>query len=342
MRRVVVRVVGLAGLLLGLSAGLVGVAPTAGAVSGVQAGYWQQHPGVAQVPAGGFEVASDPTGTQAVAAIRFTLDSGESQPILHVKLSQVVPDTSQLALIACPVSKKSASWAPPSGAGAWTDAPQPDCTGGTATGKLSDDKTTVTFDLSTMSFDGSTVDVLLSPDLVTSPVPSGVVDGVGGQAQPTFDAAFAPVTADQVEVSGGGSDSGSSGPLTGGGGPVSSGASTPPATSGGAQPSYGGLGTALPSGSGVAALPAPGAASAPLVASSPQPQAVQQQQPVAAAGGAPARQGRNLRLLFAVAMLSADLLFGLLWLQRKHDNDPNVRPLISIYDPPPAPVAEPG
>ena len=68
-------------------------------------------------------------------------------------------------------------------------------------------------------------------------------------------------------------------------------------------------------------------AAAPVIAPSAQP--------TNAAVSAPVfiTKKRNLRLLFGIGMLSSDVLFLLLWMQHRLPTD--VRPPLSIYDPPP-------
>jgi hypothetical protein len=301
---------------LGLAGtGWAAFAPAASAVSSIQTGYWSSLPAAPQVPSGGFEVGSNPSGAHAVAAIRFTLAAGEAVQTVTLKVAQAQPQN-QVAIKACPVAPRSASWAPPSGGGpgASSDAPAFDCSGGVVTGTLSSDGTTMSFDLSLMHFEDNTVDIELSPNLVDAPV--GGVPGVPSQTDATFDASFQPVTAEQIAV-------------------VSSPGSEPPPASAG-DSSAGGPAVApapAPAPAGSINLP-PATTTGDATGSAP---VVAPVQPSNAAQALPllVTKKRNLRLLFALAMLSSDLLFGLLWLQTQMPQGADARPHLSIYDPPP-------
>ena len=312
-RRLAARIgAGLCGITL-LGTVWAAFAPEASAVSAIQTGFWSSLPAAPQVPSGGFEVGSNPSGAHAVAAIRFTLADGEAVQTLTLKATQAQPPN-QVAIKACPVAARSASWVPPSGGGpgALADAPAYDCSGGVITGTLSSDGNTMTFDLSLMSFEDSTVDLELSPNLVDAPV--GGVPGIPSQTDATFDAAFQPVTADQITV-------------------VSAPESQqqpPPATSSGGD-SPGGVAAPPPAVNPPVNLPpattTDTTGSTPVIAPSAQP--------TNAALSAPTliTKKRNLRLLFGIGMLSSDVLFLLLWMQHRLPTDE--RPPLSIYDPPP-------
>ena len=290
-------------------------APAASAVSSVQTGYWSNLPAAPQVPAGGLEIASSVNGPEAVAAVRFTLADGETSPVLTLKVAQAQPQT-QLAIEACQVATGSAGWTPPDagGPGAMSSAPKADCQGGLVAGAVAADGSTVTFDLSLMATDGGVMDVVLQPSLVPSPAP-GTAPGVPDTVYPTYDAAFKPVDAGAIAATAG-----------------------PPSTSGSASPPPS-------SGGGAVAYPAPAPAGAPTVNLPPAttttetggtaPVVAPSTQPSNAAASAPAvlTKKHNLRLLFGIGMLSSDLLFVLLWLDRKLPAED--KPLISIYDPPP-------
>jgi hypothetical protein len=290
-------------------------APMAHAVSGVQTGYWSALPAAPQVPAGGFEVASNASGPQAVAALRFSLADGESAPVVTLKVAQAQPQA-QIVIEACAIAAGSSGWAPPPGGGpgALADAPKPDCSNGLVAGAVAADGSTVTFDFSGMAGGSPQVDVVFQPGLVASPA-AGTAPGAPDSIYPTFDAAFQPVDAGQIAVQiAAGSESGAP--------PVG-------ATSGGAA--Y----AAPPPATGQQlTVPLPAAAdnsgAAPVVAS-PQPSPGR----IAAAPAALVTTKRNLRLLFGIGMLASDLMFVLLWLDRRSPG-PQDRPLTSIYHPPPA------
>ena len=312
-RRLAARIgAGLCGITL---AGTVwaAFAPEASAVSAIQTGYWSSLPAAPQVPSGGFEVGSNPSGSHAVAAIRFTLADGEAVQTMTLKVAQAQPQN-QVAIKACPVAARSASWAAPSGGGpgALSDAPAYDCSGGVVTGTLSSDGTTMSFDLSFVHFEDNTVDIELAPNLVDAPV--GGVPGIPSQTDATFDASFQPVTAEQIAV-------------------VSAPVSAPPPSS------TGNSGAGSPA---VAPAPAPGGqvnippattttgdstGAAPVVAPVQPTNAAQVLPPMLT-------KHHNLRLLFGLGMLSSDLLFALLWWQHQMP-DGERRPHLSIYDPPP-------
>lgn len=298
-------------------AGWAAFAPAASAVTGIQSGYWSSAPAAPQVPAGGLEVSSNASGPQAVAAVKFSLADGETAPILTLKVAQAQPQ-SQVAIEACAVATESAGWATPPGGGpgAMASAPKPNCSDGLVAGALAPDGSTVTFDLTLMPTDGTTVDVLIQPSKVASPA-AGTAPGAPNDMYPTFDAAFKPVDASAIAVTAGASSS--------------SGGSTPSGTSAGGGAAYQAP-APVPAGQPVA-LPPPATTTdgtaggvAPVVAS-PQPSSV------AAAAPALLTKSRNWRLLFAIAMASSDILFLLVWLD--HRLPQTDKPLISIYDPPP-------
>ena len=303
---------GLAALTL-VGTGWAAFAPAASAVSSIQTGFWSSLPAAPQVPSGGFEVGSNPSGAHAVAAIRFTLADGEAVQTITLKVAQAEP-AQQVAIQACPASARSSSWVPPSGGGpgALSDAPTPDCSGGLVTGTLASDGSTMTFDLSLVHFEDSTVDIVLSPNLVDAPV--GGVPGVPSQTDASFDAAFQPVTAQQIAV-------------------VSSPGTEPPPSSTGSSGAGGPAVAPAPAPAEPVTLPPATTTTGDTTGSAP---VVAPVQPSNAAQSLPAlvTKKRNLRLLFALAMLSSDLLFGLLWLQSRMPEG-DVRPHLSIYDPPP-------
>ena len=292
-------------------------ATEAGAVGNVQSGYWSSYPAAPQVPSGGLEVSSNADGPASVAAIRFTLDSGEKAPVLKLKVAQAQPQ-SQVSIQACQVADKSASWQPPSGGGPgqMADAPAADCSAGLIVAQLASDGSTLTVDFSSVAVTGSTVDIVLQPNQIANP--AGALPNMPPSIWPTFDVALQPVTADQITVVKGPSSSSSgltssSGNTSGAGAPAPAPAAAPAVQ---LPPS-----TTTTSNVG----------SAPVVAGSPQSSPVAQAAPVLLT------KKRNLRLLFAIAMLSSDLLFVFMWVQRRLPEGEG-RPPLSIYDPPP-PVA---
>ena len=89
--RTIVRVTAASGLALVFSVPIAAWAPAANAVSGIQTGYWSALPAAPQVPAGGYEVGSNASGSAAVAAIRFSLGAGESVTKLALKVAHAEP-----------------------------------------------------------------------------------------------------------------------------------------------------------------------------------------------------------------------------------------------------------
>lgn len=318
LRRAAVRVTAIATLTLATASAFGLWATTADAVSGIQTGYWSALPAAPQVPAGGYEVGSNASGAHAVAALRFVLGSGESATKLTLKVAHAEP-ADQVAIQACPVAAKSMSWQPPSGGGpgSLSAAPTPDCSNGLVGGALSADGSTLTFDLSLMSFPSGTVNVVLSPNQVASPA-GGTVPQAPTQSYPTFDADFDPLTAAQITIETA---------------PGSAAVAPPPVTTGTTTSS------SAPAPAAAAAAPSVPLppASTDTGAAAGAPPVVANQQPTNVAQSSPAlvTKKSDLRRLFAVAMLSSDLLFGLLWLQRHRDAADGERPKLSIYDPPP-------
>lgn len=323
-RKFLVRVGAVVTATIAAGSGWLALAPAANAVSNIQTAYWSALPAAPQVPTGGYEVGSNATGADAVAALRFTLASGEKVQKLSLAIAQAQP-ASQVAIEACPVAAKSASWQPPSGGspGPQSSAPTADCNQGVFGGALSADGKTMTFDLSLATFTSPVIDLLLQPAQVSTAFNSLPIPGAPSQSSPSFDAAFEPLTVSQIGVE-----------TT----PVA--APPPPSTSGSGvtapapapAPASTGAPVSLPPASTDTGL-AP--AAAPVVAPTQQPSSISNAAPVALV-----QKGRNWRLLFFVAMLSSDLLFLLLWYQHRQP-EAGERPKLSIYDPPPAPSPSP-
>lgn len=179
-----------AGLVILTAAPPVSASP---AVSGLASDYWwaaEQGPSTLPappgVPAGGLWVSSDPTGPQAVSAVRFVLPAGRTGPVLSLSVRSAQPATGIAGdVVACPTTS---SWAPGPGPGQWSARPAADCQAGQVAGALSPDGHTLSFSLAAVAT-GGVVDVVLEP------APPGPV------GSPTFDVAFQPVTADDVSSS---------------------------------------------------------------------------------------------------------------------------------------------
>jgi hypothetical protein len=321
-RRVLLRISAIATATVAAGSGWLALAPAANAVSNIQTAYWSALPAAPQVPTGGYEVGSNPTGADAVAALRFTLAPGEKVQKLSLSIAQAQPAT-QVAIEACPIAAKSATWQPPSGGspGPQSSAPTADCGQGVFGGALSADGKSMNFDLSLASFPSSVVNLLLQPAQVSTAFNSLPIPGAPSQSSPSFDATFQPLTAAQISVE----TTAAPPPVASSGSGVTAPAPAPAASA----PASGGGAVALPPAS-TGTGQAPGAA--PVVAPTQQPSNVSGVAPVALV-----QKGRNWRLLFFIALLSTDLLFGLLWLQRQQPGA-GERPKLSIYDPPPAPA----
>jgi hypothetical protein len=131
-----------------LAGGMLMVAPAVTATEGASAaGWWWVAQGVAPVavpppptvPDDGLYVAGDPSGPQAMAAVRFDVPAG-SATVLTLRVAGA---TGTPVVGACPTTS---AWAPIQ-AGPWTDRPAFDCAAGAAVGTVSGDGTTITFDV---------------------------------------------------------------------------------------------------------------------------------------------------------------------------------------------------
>lgn len=156
MRRALAALLIVSGSLLGWSAAAVDAATIA------DSGWWDRDandllPELDPPPEGALRVANDPTGTSAVAAVRFQLDEGEDDPSLTLRVTgDPVPEGA--AFVACPTTSE---WTGASGA-PLAEAPEADCEAGTALGLVAGDGTAVTFDLTQLA-QSATVDVVISP-----------------------------------------------------------------------------------------------------------------------------------------------------------------------------------
>lgn len=134
------------------------------------------------VPPGGLWVSSDPTGAQAVSAVRFVLAAGQTNPVLALQVSSAQPaSTVASGIVACPTTS---NWSAGPGPGAWNARPTADCSVAQVSGVLSTDGHTLSFQLSKLAVAG-VANVVLEP-----------------LGTPTFDATFEPVVAGNVLSSG--------------------------------------------------------------------------------------------------------------------------------------------
>ena len=207
MRRVLVAVA-----VAAIAAGLV--TPSAAAATKAAHGWWwRPQTGVlgtaippAGVPEDGLAVEALPDGPTAVAALRYVLDTGESQPVLELK---VADQQGEVAIQACAATQH---WSSDHG-GPWDERPTYDC-GGAAEGRSSKDGATWQWELATL-VRRQRLDVVLVPAAGSGRVTFEPPDDAslqtgsdsGGGAQ-SFDAP--PVTdfTDPGSASGGGSPSG--------------------------------------------------------------------------------------------------------------------------------------
>lgn len=109
------------------------------------------------VPEGGLWVTDDPSGDQAVSALRFVPPSGETPVELRLTIAE---STGEPTVVACPAAS---AWEPVDG-GAWDDRPDAACDVAVATGTIADGVLTVP--LST--FGDGPVDIVLLPDVAAS------------------------------------------------------------------------------------------------------------------------------------------------------------------------------
>lgn len=137
---------------------------------------------VPAVPEGGFYVAGDVTGASGISALRFELDPGSSPLTLTTTVADSIGSP---RVDACAAGSE---WEATVG-GPWDERPPADCDRRRTPGTLSEDDTTVTFDLSTFDADGI-VAVVLVPG-----------EGPDGRA-PTFSASFEPPDSGALTVRG--------------------------------------------------------------------------------------------------------------------------------------------
>jgi hypothetical protein len=188
-----------ASALVVAAAWLVVTAPTGRAAGALTtAWWWQGEPSTGAVPApptvpdGGVWVSSNPTGPQAVAAIRVPLDAGDTAPVLTLTVHQAAPP-GPLDLAAYPTTSV---WSA-GPAQAWASRPAYNATAVSATGAMSSDGKTVTFDLSAL-VTGSDLDIVLAPTL--SAAPPSPLPPPPQPVPPTFDVTFEKPDANAVRV----------------------------------------------------------------------------------------------------------------------------------------------
>jgi hypothetical protein len=177
----------------------------ASAVDAVESGWWSRGngggvPPPPGAPADGLQVAADPVGPSAVAAVRFTLASGEANPVLALTLD-TADDPAAATLTAC---RAKARWTAAQ-AGPWSSRPDYDCGAGVVAGAVSADQKTATFDLGPLVDDAGVVDVVLFTQ--PGPPPSGVPASPVSAGVVNFTFAKVTPAAVQVDADGTGGDS---------------------------------------------------------------------------------------------------------------------------------------
>lgn len=185
-------------LMAGVLFSPTGLAATASVpvVGDLQWGYWWVAessdgalPPPPSVPAHGLWVSSNPSGPQAVSAIRFDIPAGASAPVVTLEVHDESPPGSA-QIVACTVLS---AWKAPSGAGAWSERPIAGCGTISVAGKPTPDGNGLQFDLAPF-VEGRSVDVTFQP---ASASPSAV----GSPAlPPTFDATFEALTPSMIAV----------------------------------------------------------------------------------------------------------------------------------------------
>jgi hypothetical protein len=175
------------GLVLAATAALLLAPVPARAAAPAATGWWwlarasgAPTPSPPSVPDGGLYVASNPTGAEALAAMRFSLAADRTPTLLRlgVASSQGTP-----VVLACPVD---GTWAPADG-GAWEDRPGVACGDRAVAGTVAPDGASITFDVSKLET-GPSLDVAIVP------AADPALPGAGA----TFQLAIAPPAPDTL------------------------------------------------------------------------------------------------------------------------------------------------
>ena len=212
--------------LVAVTALLALVAPLAAraSASGVQTGVWWQgqaaagtSPNPPQLPAGGLWVSGTAAGPSAISAMRFTLDAGDSNPVVTLAVANAATAPASPAGTGPPqvvVCAATASWKPTDhgSPGAWTDRPTYDCARQAVVSFAADGKS-ATLDLGAFAASASTIDVVLlpgttfnpqpapTPPLPVPPTPLGSIpDPSSSSITTTSDVTFNPVDVSAIAV----------------------------------------------------------------------------------------------------------------------------------------------
>lgn len=201
---------------------IAALAPVSDAATVADSGWWDRNNGVplngaTPPPEGAIRVANDPTGPNAVAAVRVQLDADERQPVLVLRVTGN-PAPATAGFLAC---RPEAPWTGDSG-GPWGERPVEDCDAGRAGGRVSEDGTTVSFDVTNL-VDAGVVDVVIGPVAASGnpvgdtfvvdfaePTPADVVTS-GSPSTPTTTPTTAPSPPPTFDAGTGSSSGGSSG-----------------------------------------------------------------------------------------------------------------------------------
>ena len=299
--------------VLGAASLLVTLAPgPASAVDAVESGWWSRGngggvPPPPGAPADGLQVAADPVGPSAVAAVRFTLGPGEANPVLALTLD-AADNPGSATLTAC---RAKAHWTPAQ-AGPWSSRPDDDCGAGVVTGAVSADQKSATFDLRPLVDGSGVVDVVLftQPGAPPSGVPATPVSpGI-------VNFTFAKVTPEAVHVD------------TAGSGGATPDAAAPPLDAGAPAPAFD-LAPVTPAPSVDLGLPAVATPTPAATPTTPTTAPTRTAAPTAIAAPAfePAsivRDDRRTRLL--CAFVFADLALWWYWVTFRRPQPADVRP----------------
>jgi len=223
-------------LLLGPTLVLVGAlsllgGPEAGAVGQPETGWWSRLattsptdevpaalpapapttpdtvPAGATVPDGQLLVEGTPEGATAVAAVRWTLEPGESSPSLTLPVAPGSTLNPESVVLAC---KASVRWTPPAGpGGSWDTKPLVDASR-CVNGVIADDLSTIGFGLQPL-VSGQLLDIVLVPGRVpSSTLPPGVPQPPADVDGSAFRLLVDAPTAESLEVVAGASGGGPS------------------------------------------------------------------------------------------------------------------------------------
>jgi hypothetical protein len=169
-------------------------------------------PAPATVPADGLYVAGTPDGASAIAAVRYQLAVGESNPVLTLTVADNGAQGADAAVIGACVA--GSAWGGGEQGGPWDAKPNAACQSGSVQGLPSADHTSWTFALAPLVVAGE-VNVVITPGSIAADTPVGS----------TFSIAFAPVTGASVATTpdAGSSDAGAVPPSAAGFDPAAEG-----------------------------------------------------------------------------------------------------------------------